>query len=64
MRVNVERGSAEEKETEGGRERERERNRDFMRLGANVKYFNHRLSCYENAFDPDSKGLFTKQAFL
>lgn len=37
---------------------------DCARLGASIKYFNHRLSRYENAFDPDSKGLFIKQAFF
>lgn len=26
-------------------------------LRGSIKYFNHRLSCYETAFDPDSNGL-------
>lgn len=26
-------------------------------LRGGIKYFNHRLSCYRNAFDPDSKAL-------
>ncbi len=35
-----------------------------MMLGASIKYFNHRLSCYENAFDPDSKGLLQNKHFF
>lgn len=27
-------------------------------LRGGIKYFNHRLSCYKNAFDSDSKALF------
>ncbi len=45
-------------------EREHERERDCMMLGASIKYFNHRLSCYENAFDPDSKGLLQNKHFF
>lgn len=38
--------------------------KDFTRRGARIKYFNHRLSCYENAFDPDSKALLQNKYFF
>lgn len=37
---------------------------DCTRPGASIKYFNHRLSCYENAFDPDSKELLQNKHFF
>lgn len=46
------------------RKRQRERESVCVRLGASIKYFNHRLSCYGNAFDPDSKGLLQNKHFF
>lgn len=40
------------------------RERDCVRLGASIKYFNLRLSCCEEAFDPDSKGLLQNKHFF
>lgn len=40
------------------------RGRDCTRLCASIKYFNHRLSCSEHAFDPDSKGLLQNKHFF
>lgn len=51
-------------EMRASEQQQHECGRDWMRLGASIKYFNHRLSCYENAFDLDSKGLLQNKHFF